>query len=249
MTMEKLNYWSVLFICGMTLGLMACSSDDDEDDGVDTTPISMLAGNEKTISGADTITVANGFVAYSKGNKLTAWHVGETSLLVNGRKTISLTVNPVYHLYDDPICNWGCSISDVRSHQKQGTLNSKSDNKMLIYENAGAASMLGYSFENGKLKGVVAMVSTNHTSSYASYLAERYLMLPYYEGEDTYFIGADNISLDDANTVVVMQVYSTQYLSTVYMPASQFSTRSGMCSYDSKSMIKDVLQKLNENDK
>ncbi len=243
--MEKLNYWSVLLLCGMTLGLMACGSDDDEDDGVDTTPISMLAGNEKTISGADTITVANEFVAYAKGNVVNAWHVGETSLLVNGKKTISLKVNPVYHLYNDPICNWGCSLSDVRNHQKQGTLSSKSDNEILVYENAGAASLLGYNFENGKLKSVIAMVSTNHSSSYASYLTERFLMLPYYEGEDTYFMGADNISLEEANTVVVMKIYSTSYLSTVYMPANQIATRSSMATRDFENEAQEIIHKLN----
>ena len=223
---------SIAFIVMLSVGFVSCGDNDEEDDGVDTTPITLTAGKDKIISGADTISSSNRFVAYGSKNTVHAWHVGETSLLVNGRKTISISVLPVYYLYDDPVCNWGCDMNYVKNNQKQGTISSKSTNTLLAYEDAGAASTLAYSFENGRLKSVVAIVSTKHTSQYASYLSERFLMLPYYKGEDTYFVGADNIELADAKTVVVMQVYSTSQLVTVYMPASNYSTRSSQPSSD-----------------
>lgn len=226
--MKKINYWSMLAIMMVALlsvGLTSCS-DDDEEDNIDTTPIKMYAGEEKTIQGADTISSSKEFVAYGAKNVVHGWHVGEASLVVNGKKTIPVSVLPQYHLYDDPVCNWGCDMNFVKNHQKQGKLSSKSSSTNIGYENAGAASLLSYNFENGKLKAVVALVSTNHTSQYASYLSERYLMLPYYSGEDTYFIGADDVKLEDANTVVVMQVYNANYLVTVYMPAKDYTSSS-----------------------
>lgn len=207
------------------LGLVACGSDGDgdKDDGVDTTPISLLAGKNKVIQGADTISTSNKFVAYATKNTVHAWHVGEAALLVNGKKTISISVLPEYHLYDDPICEWECSMDYVKGHQKQGSISSKSTDKVLAYENAGAASYLAYMFENGKLKSIGAIVSTNHTTQYASYLSERFLMLPYYSGADTYFIGADGLTLEEAKTVAVLQVYSSKELVTIYMPAKDYS--------------------------
>ena len=239
------NLQTFVMVAMLSFGFASCGSDDDdEDNGVDTTPISLLAGQEKTIQGADTISTSNRFVAYASKNIVHGWHVGEAALVVNGRKTISITVLPAYHLYDDPVCNWGCDVNYVKSNQKQGTISSKSTNTLLAYEDAGAASTLAYSFENGKLKAVMAVVSTRHSSQYASYLAERFLMLPYYKGEDTYFIGADNIELADAKTVVVMQVYSVSQLVTMYMPASDYSTRTSQSSSDIENRAKSLLKEF-----
>lgn len=243
--MEKKRIYLMSFALVSMLSFYFVSCGDDDEEGVDTTPIVLTAGKDKIIAGADTITSSNRFIAYGEKNTVHAWHVGETTLLVNGSKTISISVLPVYYLYDDPVCNWGCDINYVKNRQKQGTISSESTNTFLVYEDAGAASTLVYNFENGKLKAVMAIVSTKHTSQYASYLSERFLMLPYYKGEDTYFIGADNIELDDAKTVVVMQVYNVSKLVTMYMPASDYSTRSSQSSFDienrAMSLIKEII--------
>lgn len=228
--MKKKNLillFAMMMAATFCVGFASCGgSDDDEDDGVDTTPISLVAGKDKTIQGADTITTSNKFVAYATKNVVYASHVGEAALVVNGKKTIPIKVLPAYHLYDDPVCKWGCDVNYVKNNQKQGTISSKSTSEMVVYEDAGAASFLIYRFKNSKLESVAALVSTNHTSQYASYLAERYLMLPYYQGKDTYFIGADNIDLESASTVVMMEVYNVEYLMTAYMPAKDYSSRS-----------------------
>lgn len=228
----------------MSFGMIACGDDDDDADneaGVDTNPISLIAGYEKTIQGADTISPSNEFVAYGKGGTVHAWHVGETELLVNGKKRIPIVVKPAYYLYNDPVLEWGCTIDHVKSLQKQGTLSSRSNDKTLYYENAGAASVMAYTFENGKLKNVVAVVSTNHTSQYASFLAERYLMLPLYEGEETYFMGIDGLKMESAKTVVLLQVYSVKYLAAVYGPVSEQSTRSSSLEDVAREKVQEVL--------
>ena len=223
----------LMLMAVVSLGLVACGSDGDgdKDDGVDTTPISLLAGKEKVIQGADTISTSNKFVAYATKNTVHAWHVGEAALLVNGKKTISISVLPVYHLYDDPICEWGCDVNYVKNNQKQGTFSSKSTNDKLVYEDAGAATMLMYMFENNKLKGIGAVVSTNHT---------------YYKGSETYFIGADGIELKEAKTAIVLQVYNANYLMAAYMPASDYSssTRSAQDENEIVSRIKSVIDQL-----
>lgn len=230
--------------------MVACGSDDEEEkeqepeeDMIDTTPISIFSDGTKSIAGADSIVSSNTFVVYTKGNEIFGYHIGEAELLVNNKKTIQVKVLPKYSLYDDPVCKWGCDIDYVKSNQKQGILSSKSTTESLIYENAGAASALMYIFKNNKLSSVGAVVSTNHTSAYADYLAERYLMVPFYEGKDTYFVGIDALKVESANTAVIMKVYNIEYLITMYMPANELSTRSPQI-IDWAEEVKTIIENL-----
>lgn len=240
----KKNYFYlfvIVLLSMFSIALVSCGDDDDDekDDGIDTTPITLIAGKDKVITGADTISTSNRFVAYGTKNTVYAWHVGEATLLVNGKKSITITVNPLYYLYDDPICMWGCTIDYVKQNQKQGKINSKSTSDYLIYDNAGGATILAYIFENGKLSSVMTFVSTNHTSTLADYLAERYLLLPMYEGDKTNFFGMDALDTDDAKTSVLMELADTKTW-TVYYTNAQKTTRSNM----SNSKIKEDLKAL-----
>lgn len=230
---QKKNFYvvTIIMVGVLCLNIISCSSDKEEDVVIDTTPIMLYSGNDKTIQGAETITSSNEFVAYSKGNVIHGDHVGEASLLVNGKYTISVNVLPKYTLYNDPICEWGCSKDYVKQRQKQGTL-IKSDEKNLGYENAGAATLLAYQFENGKLKSVAAIVSTTYASRYTDYLLERFMIVPYYEGENTYFVGIDGINVESSKTFVVMQVYNISYLATLYVPISEYNNRTRSMAYN-----------------
>ena len=233
------KYLFLLLLLSTCFGFTACGDDDDEkDDGIDTSPITLTAGKDKVITGADTISTSNRFVAYGTKNTVHAWHVGEASLIVNGKKTISITVYPLYYLYDDPICKWGCSMDYVKQNQKQGTISSKSDSKYLIYENAGGATFLVYEFDNGKLLDVMTFVSTSHTSTLGSYLAERYLLLPMYKGDKTYYAGMDGLDDDSAKTYVIMDLYDVNTWTVYY--TSSTTTRSNV----PNSKIKEELTEL-----
>lgn len=224
----------------LSLGITACNSSDDDEDSVDTTPISLYAGNDKEIQGAEEITVSNRFVATASKNSVHGWHVGETTLLVNGKKTISITVLPKQRLYNNPICEWGCSMDYVKKNQKQGTLNSKSTSTLLAYEDAGGATLLAYNFENDKLKNVMAVISTNHTSALGEYLAERYLMMSQYKGKNMYFAGIDGLDETNAKTFVYMEMYNANYWAVLYGSMKDISTRS-YYSIDEKNKLIEML--------
>lgn len=241
----KKNYnflMSFALVAMLSAGFVSCGDDDEKDDekddGVDTTPISLFAGKDKVIEGADTISSSNKFVAYGTKNAVHAWHVGEAALMVNGKQTISISVLPLYLLYDDPVCKWGCSIDYVKKNQKQGTINSKSTSELLAYDNAGGATLLAYQFKDGKLSAIMAIVSTNHTSTLADYLGERFLILPYYEGEKQYYIGMDGLDRETANSMVMMELYDTSAWSVLYIDASSSSkARSGEIDFDTKKKL------------
>ena len=239
---KTFRFVGLMMMAVLSYGMTACGGDDGDDNGgIDTSPISLSSGKDKTIQGADTITSSNKFVAYANKNVVHGWHVGEATLVVNGKSSISISVLPNYHLYNDPICEWGCSMDYVKKNQKQGTLNSKSNDTVLAYDNAGGATLLAYTFENGKLKGVVAMVSTNHTSTLGDYLAERYLMIPLYEGENTYFAGMDGLEKESAKTFVYMDLYNTSTWSIVYGSTASLSTRSNVKN-EEVTTIKEMLR-------
>lgn len=244
---EKIFYlMSAMMVIMLGLGVTSCSSDDDDSDGVSTSPITIDAGDKTVIQGAKTISSLDEFVAYvNKDLSVEGYHVGETTLTVNGKKNIKITVTPKYNLYDGPILKWGCDQSYVKSNQKQGTLSSKSTSDGLFYTNVGIAdAIFMYQFDSGKLKSVGAVLSTNYTSAYAKFLTERYLMLPYEKDNDTYFIGIDALEVEKAKSYVVLSVYDYATLIAVYMnPTSVSKTRSEFELMNYAKMVKDEFAK------
>lgn len=202
--------------------LVSCNKDEEkEEEVIDTTPISLYVGDQKSIEGATTITSDNEFVAYVKDLNVYGSHVGATTVQVNGKKTITVNVlSKNRFLCDDPICNWGCSIDYILENQKEGTLLEQKANT-LSYKNAGCMTGLIYQFEDNRLKSIAALISTLYTSQFTDYLLERFVMIPYYEGENVRFVGVDALKVDDANTFVSMEVYNVNYLVVIYLPKGE----------------------------
>lgn len=236
--MKKENYLhllTIMMVAMLSVGFASCGGDDD-DDSIDTSPITLYAGDETSVNGASSIESENEFVVYigKSDNSVNGFHVGNTFIKVNGKNRIPVTVKGKYHTYDDPVTEWGCSQDYVKSHQKQGTLNtSKSDSKSLIYENVGHADILMYNFENGKLKSIAVLVSTAYTSEYAGYLAERFLMIKL-DNSSVDYAGVDALDVDKAKTYVGLKIYSTSYLMGVYMPASDSKSSSAKISIENR---------------
>lgn len=224
--MKKFDVLISLSAAVLALGLTACSGSDD-DSGVDTSAITLYAGDSIAVSGATAITSSDQFVAYvTKQNHVKGFHIGQTSVTVNGKYNIPVTVKGKYSFYDDPIVNWGCDEAYVKARQTQGTLSSSSTSELLIYENVGSAKYLFYYFENSKLKGVVAMVGTSYALSYENYLLERFIILPYESDSKIYFVGMNAMKLSEATTVDVLTVYNSSYLSNTYMQPTEYDSSS-----------------------
>ena len=219
-----LKLLAIVTVAMLSVGFTACSSDDG-DDGIDTSPITLFADKTKTIAGNVSYMIsANEFVATVENNVIKGSHVGETTITVNGKHKIPVSVIPFYNIMDDPITEWGASKATVKAKQKQGTL-FRETTDAIGYQNCGDASIVAYSFENGKLKSVVVMMPTSKTSSYTGYLKERFAFYPGQFSNYT-FLGIDAYSLSSAKTVVALSVYDSSNLSCVYMPAEKFNSNS-----------------------
>lgn len=235
--MKKLCFLSVAAM--LALNFTACTSNDEDTPNVDTSAKTIYAGDSVAITGANTISSANEFVAFpTSGKYVKAFHVGKTTVLVNKKHSIPITVKGRYNTYNDPIMEWGCSRSYVEQRQTQGTKAANSTNETLFYENANRAILLAYNFENGKLASVATLVSTTHSSELAHYLTERYLMLPQKRDGDTYFAGGDALAPNQMKTFVIMKVQNYKYLYTFYTDASKYTSAS------SAKAIKSMLRAL-----
>ena len=179
--MNKKILWSLqtlLMVAILSISFVSCSSDDDSDDGITTTSVTLFAGKTKTLEGnVREIVSANEFVATVKDNVITGNHVGETVVTVNGKYKISVSVIPFSNIMNDPVTEWGASKETVKAKQKQGTLSADED-EILVYQNCGDASLVAYSFENGKLSTVLVRMPISKTSSYTDYLMERFAFYP-----------------------------------------------------------------------
>ncbi|MBR6926835.1 MAG: hypothetical protein IKH52_06490 [Bacteroidaceae bacterium] len=219
--MKKVLYLAVVVLLSMSssIVLTSCGDDDDGETSVSTKDLTLYVGSKTNISGAKSIVPDNKFIALVDNNlEIEGWHVGSTSLLVNGNKKINLTVRGRYHFYDDPVTDWGTSMSNVKSKQKQGTLSNETQD-VLVYKNVGSAELLGYTFEKGKLKAALAQVKTSYTTSLIDYLNERYLILP--EEVATYtYMGADGLDKTTMKTLVMIEVQSASYIIVYYLPYS-----------------------------
>lgn len=222
---EKLKIVKWMFCASIvlpTMSLVSCSSDDDEE-SINTSPITVYAGSTYNIEGdVNSAVSSNEFVALVEKNTVTGNHVGETSITVNSKHKIPVTVRPKYMIMDDPVTDWGASKTTIKQKHTQGTLLQET-NDMLAYEKCGDAAMVAYSFKNGRLAGIIVMMAMTKMTAYINYLKERFAFLPE-QYENYTFLGFDAYTLAQSTTVAALRIYNTDYLSCVYMPTADFKS-------------------------
>lgn len=115
---------TLILIVALNVGFASCGSDDKDDVNVNTSPITLYAGDKTTVSGATSIETENEFVAFigKSDNSVNGWHVGDTYIIVNGKNRIPVSVKGKYHTYNNPVTEWGCSQTHVKNLQTQGIL-------------------------------------------------------------------------------------------------------------------------------
>ena len=197
----------------------ACSKDDEEKESVDTTPISLLVDDTHRIEMNITpskVSSENNFVASIDENGVVEGnHVGNTNVSINDKYTIPVEVKGNYHLYDDPVTEWGCSTSYIKENQKQGSLKTE-DSDAIVYENCGNAEMITYLFENGKLNGVGVILNSSYTDEVALHLKERYMFIT---ETNNVIMGVNSYKKELATTIATITLSDNlRYWVVIYMP-------------------------------
>jgi hypothetical protein len=228
--MKKFKFFELLMVMVLcAIGFAACSGDDDNSPSISTSPITVYVNEPANVDGATNLVSKNKFVATAKGDTVKGFHVGETTV-TEGSTTIPVTVRGRYHTYNDPVTDWGCSKSTVKSRQTQGTLSvektitgSNLIDYAIGYKNAGSATVLMYAFKNDKLVCVLAYVDYTYMDSFVKYLAERYLFLPEEVASYTY-AGINGLTKETCTTIVTMGIQNSLNLAATYMPMSIISS-------------------------
>lgn len=224
--MKKKLFFTMLTLI-MCLAFSACSG-SDSDSGINTSPMTIYAGDSVAISGANNIESADSFVVFSKKNYVKGFHIGQTSVKVNGKYTIPVTVKGKSTFYGDPIMNWGCSEDYVKANQLQGTLSPQSTSKLLIYNNVGKSTNIVYGFNNGSLVYVGTLVEDVYSSDFFDYLLERFFLISEMDNGRMCFFGLNALKETKATIEDVLEVDkdNPSFWINICMPFSMSSSSS-----------------------
>lgn len=201
---------------------VSCSSSDDDEVQVDTTPIELPAGRSTIVTGAKTIEVADGFVAQVEGDTVEGYHVGETYVTVNGNIRIPVTVtggDPG----NVPTTEWGSSYEYVRNNQKKGLYGILSTKDSLMFLSVGNAEYYTYKFKDDKLVEADIIILKGLDNQFKDFLNLYFLELPTTK-EGVYYRGINALTIDKATTGVTMEDSEDSYLYYVirYVPIQNF---------------------------
>lgn len=162
----------ILLFTFCVIPLISCENEKEEtfvDTEVNSIVLFVDGTKDLGIKG-DFLTSDDRFVAsVSEEGIVTANHVG-TTIINSKTKKIPTVVMGFYHLYDEPVLEWGCSPSTVKAKQKQGNIsNVATASNVLRYDNAGSTQAIGYTFEDGKLKSVGVILDLKYASTISDY--------------------------------------------------------------------------------
>lgn len=171
--------FSLMLLLATMFVFTACGGDDEPDNiKLSKTTYSMYHEETQTIEGTNVTDIVwkskNEFVAKVENGIITGQYVGKTTVeSATNNLTFTVEVEPRYHTYEEPILDWGASMTSIKS--KCGTPE-KEDATSLFYKTSNTkAPYVLYMFENGKLKtcGVVCKITI--ASQLSDFLLERYV--------------------------------------------------------------------------
>lgn len=228
---KTFRFVGLMLMTSLSYGLISCGSDGDDEPGISITPASVSMHYDDTqqlkADGATSWTVNDDFVAKVDGSGLvTARHIGTTQVIAsNGKKSAicEVTVTPEYDLFDNPIFDWGASESSISSKESHAFLRGSDNILFYDFSKNSTSCILGYSFKNGGLSSINAILNYSDYAKAGNYLIERYQPI----GEDDgMFVFLDALTKDKAKTLVgltTMKLSGSTVTSIIFMSASTAS--------------------------
>lgn len=191
---------------------------------LNTTEVSMYSLEEHVITTDGTnvrFSSQNPYVASvnETTGKIKALHIGKTTIDVSsdqGTNSVSVVVNPKYHIFKDPEIEWG--ISQYAVECRYGHPNEQNDEQMLYFfgdvKNGDKHIGTAYTFKDDVLKSVLVIINNLYWSEAALHLAERF---QYVGEEGNSYVYIDAIESSKAKTMVTLTKMSGQWV-IVYNP-------------------------------
>ncbi len=192
-----------LLLAFLPLFLIACSSSDDDDNGLRKSNYTLNYGQSVDIGADGNLVIDNDFVASYENGKIFGDHIGETDAIYEGSQKITITVNGTSTYLNYPVTDWGASKSTVKSNHKGGSLLSEDSEDIMYTISSGSKVryIYFYSFENGKLSSSGLAVPSTEASELVDWLSQKYSISM--TGDDEIFTaGMDAYSSSKATTFV-----------------------------------------------
>ena len=208
--MKKVIFALMSLAAFFSLTFSSCSKDDDETPlTISQSSLSMVHGDTITITAnqKSTFSSSDPFVAtVSDNGKIEAKHVGQTIVTATSggqSKECTVTVNPSYNLYKEPILDFNLTKNDIKA-QETRPLEEDRDTALIYTDKK--TYLMRYSFDpqTSKLKSVtygIPNISYAQSSVLTDFLIERYQPIDY-KANEYYFINSDKV--DDASMIVSM---------------------------------------------
>ena len=254
MKTTKFNVFYIAIVIFMICNfVISCGDDDDDDNSILITSskdLSMKSGETSQIQ-----CVQNGvifeseddFVAtVSASGEIKASHVGSTYIKVNGSKMIKVAVVPKYANYDEPITEFGISLQQVKSKEKNNPSVTRDD--VLLYDGTGHETSRMYSFKDGKLVYSAMIVDGALYKNIVNFLTERYQVMDVNSSgssSDYVVMMVNGLTPETITMGVGISVYNKTSLLVLYFPTDEATRASS--SYDKEIVIANIKQLLYEN--
>lgn len=194
----------------LSVSFTSCGGDDDN--SVSFKNLNMTAGTSTSIENGKGIDweSENEYIATVSNGTVNALRVGSVRI-TSDKGSFTVTVSPSSSLYEEPYMKWGSSVSTVKSYMKGYTLLGEKNNILLYYGN-GAATYIGYTFENSKLDNSVAYIPTSYLDELVDFINERYVYA--YKGDD--YLGYVSIDKKIAVLITAQNLNSKYYYAVLY---------------------------------
>lgn len=164
------------------VGFISCGGDDDDVKlSISPESVSMYYEDTQQLTPSEKVDSwisENEFVAkVSSTGLVTGGHIGSTRIkAIQGNRTAysTITINPKYNLFDTPVTDFGASMSSIKSKETH-KLYSESDNIIYYtYAEGNHPCLVYYTFKNGKMSGIMAILKESDYATAGYYLLERY---------------------------------------------------------------------------
>ncbi|MBR4267159.1 MAG: hypothetical protein IKQ46_13985 [Bacteroidales bacterium] len=207
--MKKLRFALMSLAVIVSLKFSSCGKDDETPLTISQTNLTMVHGDTLTIfaNQKSTFSSANPFVATeSADGKIEAKHVGQTIVTATAggqTKECTISVNPSYNLYKEPLLDFSLTKYDIKSLETRSLEEDR--DSVLVYTDK-KTYLMHYNFDRqtSKLTSVsygMPNISYAQSSVLTDFLIERYQAIDYKDNV-SYFINSDKV--DDASMIVSM---------------------------------------------
>ena len=135
---------------------------------------------------------------------------------------IKVAVVPKYKNFDEPILDFGISMSKLKSLEKNKPI--KENDEGLSYDGTGDETGRIYLFKNGKLSTSAMVVRPIYSSILADFLLERYLVIDVDKSKQTSTF-VNGLTTETITMGINVSTENYQFL-VVYFPTADNATRS-----------------------